>query len=378
MTCRGCGATLPEPFLDFGDQPLANGLLDAPGDAPRYPLRVRVCGECWLVQTDQVLDPAAVFDDYPYFTSVSSSAVAHAKAYVEMVTKRLGLGKHSRVLEIASNDGYLLRHFDGPEVLGIEPAANVAVVADVPTLVGWWPEVEVEPADLIVANNVLAHVPDLHGFIAGIAWALKPEGVATFEFPWLVSLLESGAWDTMYHEHLCHFSLTALRPLLDAHHLRIFDAEILSTHGGSLRLWVCRQDSWNLATRRLWPVLYAEADAGPETDRIGPKACAGLAEHVAWSIKALSDLDVRYGYGAAAKATMLCNVADLHLEWIADASPAKQGKFVPVVNTPIVSPDALAGIDEPVLCCAWNLLDELRGLYPATRWVVPIPEVKVL
>src|SRR5215210_5881754 len=251
-SCRLCGAALVTTFADLGTTPLANSYLSAAqldDPEPYYPLHAYVCDECFLVQLPAVVSPEVIFSDYAYFSSVSDSWVDHARRYVEHVSDRLELGEGSRVVELASNDGYLLQHFRprGVTVLGIEPAANVAATAverGIPTLVRFFGtdvgrEVAAEQgaADLVIGNNVLAHVPDIHDFVGGIAALLAADGVVTLEFPHLLRLIEGREYDTIYHEHFSYLSLLAVERLLGEHGLRVIDVEELPTHGGSLRVW---------------------------------------------------------------------------------------------------------------------------------------------
>ena len=253
LACRGCGTTLRLTFVDLGAQPLANSYLDREGlnrMEPFFPLHVRVCERCYLVQLPEVESAADIFGDYAYFSSYSDSWLEHAETYVDHVVERLALGPESRVIEIASNDGYLLQYMvaRGIPSLGIEPAANVARVAEergVPTEVGFFGLEtarrlldEGRSADLIVANNVLAHVPDLHDFVGGLSTALRPEGTITLEFPHLQNLIGQCQFDTIYHEHFSYLSLRSLEPILTEHGLEVVDVDRLSTHGGSLRLYV--------------------------------------------------------------------------------------------------------------------------------------------
>lgn len=405
--CRSCDARLTQTFLDLGRQPLANSYLTAEqlaaGDDPMYPLDVRVCDACQLVQIEEVVTPEAIFSDYPYFSSYSDSWVAHAQRYAAHATARLGLGSESLVVEIASNDGYLLRHFldSGVPVLGIEPAANVAEVAiasGIPTDVRFFGRAIAEDlvgegriADLVVANNVLAHVPGLNDFVSGVATLLADSGVFTVEAPHLLELIEQVQFDTIYHEHLCYFSLLALRPLFERHGLRIFDVERLSTHGGSLRLWAARASSEHPTEPSVQRVLDAEVAAGLD----GPDGYAGFAPRVGEVTSALRSFLAaqRAGgrsvaaYGAAAKGNTLLNTARVSTDdvaFVVDRNPHKQGHFLPGSHLPIFGPEAVSEHrPDALLILPWNLRDEITVQMAEIRswggrFVVPIPQLVVL
>ena len=270
--CRFCGGALAD-VVDLGMSPLCESFLPAErlnAMEPFYPLKVRVCERCFLMQLDQYVAPEHIFREYAYFSSYSDAYLDHARTYVEAVVRRLGLGGESHVVELASNDGYLLQHFarHGVPVLGVEPAANVASAAiarGVPTLVEFFGARlarRMKRADLVIANNVLAQVPDLNDFVAGIALLLKPRGVATVEFPHLAKLLGENQYDTIYHEHFSYFSLGTARRIFAAHGLTLFDVEEIWTHGGSLRLYLCPQAAARPISARVGAVLAAEADVG--------------------------------------------------------------------------------------------------------------------
>ena len=378
--CRLCGAELRRSFVNLGATPLANSYLTpeqlARGEEPTYPLHARVCDSCLLVQVDETLPADAIFAaDYAYFSSVSSSWLAHARRYAAAMTERFGLGPHSLVMEAASNDGYLLRHFveRGIPVLGIEPAANVAAAAraiGVPTE-GAFFNAETAAgiaarhgqADLVAANNVLAHVPDLGGFVASFATVLKPDGVATFEFPHLLNLIRQVQFDTIYHEHYSYLSLLVVERVLAGAGLRAFDVERLPTHGGSLRVYACRES----AHPRLHAVRDLEADAGLDC----PAAYKEMAPKVAAIVDAFQDFVARSqnsgarlaAYGAAAKGNTFLNACGLtaaDILCVADRSPAKQGRFLPGSHIPVVPPDALAAQrPDDVLILPWNIAGEI-------------------
>jgi SAM-dependent methyltransferase len=405
-TCRSCDAPLTRTFLDLGQQPLANSYLTgeqlAAGDDPVYPLHALVCDVCRLVQIEEVVTPEAIFSDYAYFSSYSDSWVAHAQRYAKETTARLGLGSRSLVVEIASNDGYLLRHFvdSGVPVLGIEPAANVAEVAiasGIPTDVRFFSQTVAEElaakgriADLVVANNVLAHVPGLNDFVSGVATLLADDGVFTVEAPHLLELIEQVQFDTIYHEHLCYFSLLALDPLFERHGLRIFDVERLSTHGGSLRIWAARSSSQHRTEPSVRHVIDAEVAAGLD----GPDGYTGFAPRVVEVTDALRGfLGAQRAakrsvaaYGAAAKGNTLLNTAGVSTDDIAfvvDRSPHKQGHYLPGSHLPILGPDAVRERrPDALLILPWNLRNEITAQMAEIRswggrFVVPIPRLVV-
>jgi SAM-dependent methyltransferase len=405
-TCRFCEAALTSVFVDLGSSPLANDYLTADQTLQAesfYPLRVFVCPRCLLVQLPVQATPDRIFSDYAYFSSYTESWVRHAKVYADAVTERFALGGGSRVVEIASNDGYLLQHFvaKGIPVLGIEPAANVAAEAErkgVRTRVAFFDEALArsfapgERADLIVANNVLAHVPALNDFVEGIAAMLKPHGVATLEFPHLLRLVNENQFDTIYHEHFSYFSFTTVRMLFAAHGLRVFDVEELPTHGGSLRIYACRaDDDW----RPVEPAVAALADREKAEGVRDLEWYLSFAERVketkrrllAFLIEARRDGKSVVGYGAPAKGNTLlnyCGIRSDFLDYTVDRSPHKQGRFLPGTHIPIYSPERIFETrPEYVLILPWNVKDEVMHQMADVRtwggkFVVPIPEVRVL
>ena len=407
LSCRGCGTTLSQTFVDLGEMPLANSYPTAADlDQPdrRYPLHARVCHDCFLVQVDAVVPSADIFSDYAYFSSYSQSWVAHARRFASMARERFALGGESLVVEVASNDGYLLRHFvdDGVPVLGVEPAANVAAVAEaagVPTMVRFFGRetadnlvADGKAADLVVGNNVLAHVPDLNDFVAGLGALIKPAGVISLEFPHLLRLMEGVQFDTIYHEHFSYFSLIALEPVLARHGLRLFDVETLATHGGSLRLFACHADC---DQHQDGPGLDAVRDAEHRASLDRLSAYTGFAARVA-AVKdslltfleaANRDSKSVAAYGAAAKGNTLlntCGVGTRLIDYVVDASPHKQGRYLPGSRLPIVAPDRLSETrPDYVLILPWNLCDEIIWQNSAVRdwggrFVVPIPATTVL
>jgi SAM-dependent methyltransferase len=390
---------------DLGSSPLCESFLTADQlnqMEPFYPLRADVCERCWLVQLERHVAPEAIFTEYAYFSSYSDSWVRHARDYAEAAAERLGLGPDSLVVELASNDGYLLQHFValGVPVLGIEPARNVAEAAEargVPTLTRFFDQAlgaelarDGRQADLIAANNVLAQVPDLNSFVAGIVRLLKPGGVVTVEFPHLRRLLEGNQFDTIYHEHFSYFSLGTARRVFARHGLVLFDVEELPTHGGSLRIWGRHADGNGVVSDRVGELLAAELAAGLET----AAPYAGFGERVAQTkrklleflIAAKRDGATIAGYGAPGKGNTLLNYCGIRtdfLDYTVDRNPYKHGRFTPGTHIPIFPPERLAETrPDYILILPWNLKDEIiEQLAYSREWgarfVVPIPELTV-
>ena len=382
--CRFCGAPVDAVFADLGMSPLANSYLPAErvnGMEPFYPLRALVCGRCFLVQLEQFETPEHIFSDYAYFSSYSSSWLEHSRAYADQMVQRLGLDEHSQVVEIASNDGYLLQFFHERQipVLGIEPAANVAEVAvqkGIPTVVQFFGQDTARSlaadsaADLLLGNNVLAHVPDLNDFVAGMKILLKPGGVITMEFPHLMRLIDENQWDTIYHEHFSYFSFLTASRVFEAHGLRLFDVEELPTHGGSLRIYGAHADDASKqesdAAREL---REREREAGYETletyVRYGRGVAADKRQILSFLIALKADGMSIAGYGAPAKGnTMLnyCGVGRDFIDYTCDLNPHKQGHFLPGSRIPIRSPEAIReGRPDVVLILPWNLKEEIVG-----------------
>ena len=382
-SCRLCGTRLTRTLVDLGRTPLANAYLTADGAVrePSFPLRVRVCDACLLVQVEEAVPAEAIFSDYAYFSSYSSSWVEHARRYASAMTERYALGPDSLVMEVASNDGYLLRHFHdrGIPVLGIEPAANVAEAArtiGIPTeTVFFGAETAMEIAathgcaDLIAANNVLAHVPDIFGFVAGFAAVLKPNGVVTFEFPHLLNLIEQVQFDTIYHEHYSYLSLLVVERVLRSTGLRAFDVELQPTHGGSLRVHACLAGGPHSARASLRAVRAAERKAGLD------KAATydGFAErvaHVREEFRAFIAERHATGrriaaYGAAAKGNTFlnsCGITHQDIAWVADRNPVKQGKLLPGSHIPIVAPEAIQNAPpDDLIILPWNIAAEVTA-----------------
>jgi SAM-dependent methyltransferase len=381
-SCRFCGAPLEAVFADLGSSPLANSYLPPErvnAMEPFYPLRALVCGRCFLVQLEEFETPEQIFSDYAYFSSYSTSWLEHCRGYVEQMVKRLELSEHTQVVELASNDGYLLQYFQERRipVLGIEPAANVAKVAlrkGIPTLVEFFgrqtaaslaPE---SSADLLLGNNVLAHVPDLNDFVAGMKILLKPAGVITMEFPHLLRLMEGNQWDTIYHEHFSYFSFLTVSRVFAAHGLRLFDVEELTTHGGSLRIYGCHDDDAGKPdTERALEMRTRELGEGYERldtyTGYRERVAADKREILAFLIGLKNEGRRVVGYGAPAKGNTLlnyCGVGRDFIDYTCDLNPHKQGSFLPGSHIPIRSPQVIRD-DRPdvVLILPWNLKDEI-------------------
>lgn len=405
LSCRFCAAPLERVVADLGASPLANSYLEAAdllGPEPFFPLTVRVCERCWLCQLPEVAKPEEIFSDYAYFSSVSTSWVEHARRYTEAMIERFGIGPEHLVVEVASNDGYLLRHFKerGVPVLGVEPAANVAEAArelGIETEVRFFGREAARelaarrPADLLLGNNVLAHVPDLNDFVAGLEAMLAPTGVLTMEFPHLVRLVEGNQFDTIYHEHYSYLSFVAVERVFAAHGLELFDVEEIPTHGGSLRVFAQRRGAGRPTGSAVGELLDRERAGGVET----PAFYEGFAESIRETKRRMLEFLVRekragrsiVGYGAAAKGNTLlnyCGVRHDFLDYVADASPHKQGRFLPGTRLPIRAPEAILETrPDWVLILPWNLRDEISEQMSAVRewggrFVVAIPELEEL
>jgi SAM-dependent methyltransferase len=404
--CRACGGRLTVTMADLGLQPASNAFiasLDEAGGEKRYPLRAKVCESCKLVQVDYDVAPQELFGNYVYFSSYSDDWLAHAKEYCAMAQRRFGLGARSLVVELASNDGYLLKNFIdmGVPVLGIDPSDTVAAAAEkigVPTLVEFFGEKLAEKlagdgrqADLIIANNVLAHVPLLNDFVAGIARLLKPDGTVTIEFPHLLELIEHVEFDTIYHEHYSYISLYAIEQVFSRHGLRIYDVERLPTHGGSLRIFASHANRANLEDSALLRELRAEESAAGLADLATYLRFAERVESCRRSLleflgQAKREGKVVAAYGAAAKGNTLlnfCGVTPADISLVADRNPHKQSKFLPGTHIPVVSPQALLqSKPDYVLILPWNLQEEIRQQLREIkdwggRFVTPIPVVRV-
>jgi SAM-dependent methyltransferase len=404
--CRACGGRLTVTMADLGLQPASNAFivsLDAAHEEKRYPLRAKVCESCKLVQVDYDVAPEELFGDYVYFSSYSDEWLSHAKEYCAMARRRFALDSHSLVVELASNDGYLLKNFidTGVPVLGIDPSHTVAAAAEkigVPTRVEFFGRSlaqtlvgEGRQADLIIANNVLAHVPLLNDFVAGIALLLKPSGTVTIEFPHLLKLIEHVEFDTIYHEHYSYFSLYAIEQVFSRHGLRIYDVERLPTHGGSLRIFAAHSNRTGLEDSASLRELRAEESAAGLADLATYLRFAERVESCRGSLlefltRAKREGKVVAAYGAAAKGNTLlnfCGVTPADISQVADRNPHKQSKFLPGTHIPVVSPEALLrSKPDYVLILPWNLQEEIRQqLREIKEWggrfVTPVPLVRI-
>jgi len=403
--CRACGAPDRVLILDLGIQPLANNLLrpeDLGKPEPRFPLRLAVCPRCWLLQITDLVPPVTLFSEYLYFSSFSDAVLRHARQAAERYIREFNLGRDSFVVEIASNDGYLLQNFvaGGVPCLGIEPAANIARVArqkGIETLEAFFGlalarrlVAEGRSADLVLGNNVFAHAPDINDFVAGLATLLRPGGRVILEFPYGVDFIERTEFDTIYHEHVFYFTLTPLEPLFERHGLEIFHVERIPIHGGSLRLFAGRKGEH--------AVTPSVAELRTEEDRRGVGSLdfyQGFAGRVARLKTELCNLLQELkrrgyrlaAYGAAAKGSTLLNYYGIGretLDFVVDRSPYKQGRLMPGVHLPIRPPHALLE-DRPdyTLLLAWNFADEILAQQAAYRqaggrFILPIPEVRVV
>jgi SAM-dependent methyltransferase len=409
LACRFCAAPLSHTFADLGMSPLANSYLredKLEAMEQFYPLHVRVCEKCLLVQLPEFESPEHIFSDYAYFSSISESWLKHCEAYAAQMTGRLSLGKDSLVAEVASNDGYLLQYFAkaGVPVLGIEPAANVAKVAvekGVPTEVAFFGVKTAERlaaagrrADLIAANNVLAHVPDINDFVKGFSILLKPAGVVTVEFPHLLNLIQENQFDTIYHEHFSYLSFGVVERIYAAHGLRVFDVDQLPTHGGSLRVYACHakaSQAVHAETARVAKLRELEKNAGLHTleghtrtqDRLATLKC----EVMSFFANARREGKRVAGYGAPAKGNTLlnyCGIGPELMPFTVDRSPHKQNLYLPGVHIPIRHPDEIARVKpDYVFILPWNLKAEITEQMKQVRawggrFVVPIPQVTVL
>lgn len=405
MKCRHCAALVKQNFLDLGFAPPSNAYLTAEQlNQPEkcYPLRVLVCESCWLVQTEDFASADELFsNEYAYFSSTSTGWLAHAKTYCDDITKRLSLTSKSLVIELASNDGYLLKNFVAAQIpcLGIEPTASTAAAAEalgIPVLREFFGEElaislasQGKKADLIIGNNVYAHVPDINDFTRGLAATLKPTGTITLEFPHLLQLIGNAQFDTIYHEHFSYFSLSTVVKIFAANSLRVYDIDELPTHGGSLRVYGGHDDDKRLVTERVGSMLERERRAGLQTidtyEKFQDVANRVKNDLLDFLIQEKRKGRTVIGYGAAAKGNTLLNYAGVKpdlLPFICDAAPSKQGKFMPGSHIPIVAPDVLIkGRVDSVLILPWNIASEVtRGLKSvldakASMWIC-VPNVQ--
>ena len=406
-SCRFCSTPLQHTFVDLGMSPLCESYRSKEQlnqMEPFYPLHVYVCEKCYLVQVQEYVSGEEIFSDYAYFSSFSDSWLAHAERYCEEMISQWGLNSESRVVEVASNDGYLLQYFvnRGVPCLGIEPAANVAAAAaekDVPTLVRFFGRdlaAELrssgEPADLLIGNNVLAQVHDLNDFVGGLKTFLAPQGVITLEFPHLMCLVEENQFDTIYHEHYSYFSLCTVCSIFEAHGLEVFDVEELQTHGGSLRVFAGHaDDDSKRSTERFRRLLQREESSGI----LGLEYYQSFGEQVEETKRCLLEFLIEakrsglavVGYGAPGKGNTLLNYCGIRtdfLDYTVDRNPHKQGKYLPGSHIPIFHPDRIRETEpEIVLILPWNLRDEIAAQLEYVgswggRLAVPIPRAQFL
>lgn len=407
MKCRHCKKPLNHVFLDLGFAPPSNAYLTSNElNTPElfFPLKLLVCDNCWLVQTEDYAKADELFSsDYAYFSSISQSWLKHAKIYFELVRKRFLLNKESYVIEVASNDGYLLKNFVEANIpcLGIEPTASTAGAAEelgIPVIREFFGTdlakslvTEGKQADIIIGNNVYAHVPDINDFTSGLKVVLKPEGIITLEFPHLMRLIESVQFDTVYHEHFSYLSLTTVNCIFSSAGLRVWDVEELHTHGGSLRVYGCHDESERVTTNKVMQLLEQELQHGlldktvyqefqPRAERVKNSLVSFLIEqkNAGKSVAA---------YGAAAKGNTILNFAGIKpdlLPYVCDSAPSKQGKYMPGSHIPILSPDVLKERKpDYILILPWNIADEVVEQYSyAKEWgaqfVIAVPELRVI
>ena len=404
--CRFCHEELRHTFVDLGKTPLSNSYLaaaDLQRTEPAYPLHAYVCNACYLVQLEEFETPENIFSDYAYFSSYSETWLKHAESYARKMVERFGYHAASLVVEVASNDGYLLQYFNakGIPVLGIEPARNVAAIAEakgIPTATKFFGEKTAtelaqagQRADLLLGNNVLAHVPDLNDFVEGLKILLHPSGVITMEFPHLLRLVEENQFDTIYHEHFSYFSLTTVERVFAAHQLVLFDVEELPTHGGSLRIYARHVADVSK------PILLSVSELKQKEEKAGITSLAfyhSFSSHVVQTKRRLLEfLDSAkqegkkiVGYGAPAKGNTLlnyCGIGVNYLDYTVDRNPHKQGRFLPGTHIPIYAPDKIIETKPNyILILPWNLKDEVIAQMSVVRewgakFVVPIPQVRV-
>jgi 2-polyprenyl-3-methyl-5-hydroxy-6-metoxy-1,4-benzoquinol methylase len=406
MNCRHCKTPLQQEFINLGMSPLCESFIkphQLNHMEPFYPLHVFVCGNCFLVQLDEFVSPQDIFGDYAYFSSYSDSWLKHAKQYTDVMAEKFNLGTHSQVVEIASNDGYLLQYFVEKNIpaFGIEPAANVAAYAinkGIPTVVKFFGTntarqiaQEQGKADLLLGNNVLAHVPDINDFVQGMKIMLKPEGVITMEFPHLLTLINENQFDTIYHEHFSYLSLITVQRIFKHFGLKVFDIEQLPTHGGSLRIYACHQENQSFAESARIQILTAEEIQTGFTDLAYYSL---FTEKVKETKRKILDFLIEAkrvgksvaGYGAPGKGNTLLNYCGIRTDFIdytVDRSPHKQGNYLPGTHIPIYHPDKIKETKPDfIFVLPWNLKNEImQQLEYIREWngkfVVPIPEVTI-
>lgn len=405
FTCRSCGSTSGREVLDLGLQPLANNLLpvlpEEVGEEPRFPLIVDVCNECFLMQLRELVPPVRLFSEYLYFSSFSDAMLRHAREAVERHSADYSLGSGSLVVEIASNDGYLLQYFNqrGIPSLGIEPAANIAKVArekGIDTRVEFFSKglaeklvAEGNHADLILGNNVFAHVPDVNDFVAGIATLLKPEGVTALEFPWGHEMVRHLEFDTIYHEHVYYFNAVALVPLFRRHGLEIFRIEKLPIHGGSLRIHASKAGK-RAVESSVQAIIEEETSAGAATLGYYENFFREVVALKKSLLDLLADIATKghsiAAYGASAKGSTLlnyCGIGRETLSFVVDRSTYKQGKFSPGMHLPILAPEALLEKrPDYTLLLTWNFADEILAQQQeyrnaGGRFIIPVPQPRI-
>lgn len=402
--CRFCSTSLTDTVVDLGMSPLSNSFVSTEqlnAKESFYPLHVYVCPKCFLAQLEEYESPDTIFNDYAYFSSFSDSWLDHARRYTELMADKYGITNQKQVIEIASNDGYLLQYFkdDGTQVLGIEPAANVAQTAinkGIPTIIDFFGTTlahkltsEGIKADLLLGNNVLAHVPDINDFVAGMKIILQDDGIITMEFPHLLKLMEQRQFDTIYHEHFSYLSFTTAETIFNAHDLAIFDVEELPTHGGSLRIYACH-DSTRAITERVKMLSEKELAFGLrnlETYRMFADKVKDLKFELLETLLTIKKANKTIvGYGAPAKGNTLLNYCGIRtdfLEFTVDRSPYKQGKYLPGTHIPVYAPEKIAEIKpDYVLILPWNLkgeiMEQLTYIHEwGGRFITAIPKVEV-
>lgn len=405
--CRCCGATLEQTFIDLGLSPLANQYITEEQLSHKeilYPLHVFVCHHCFLVQLDKMETPEHIFSEYAYFSSYSQSWLQHAQSYVNTIVNRLALGSQSQIIEIASNDGYLLQYFQEKKipVMGIEPAGNVARLAQnkgIPTWVRFFGQGLAQElaaqgiyADLLIGNNVLAHVPDLHDFIQGMKIILKPQGIITLEFPHVLQLMQYNQFDTIYHEHFSYFSLKVVQDIFAQHGLSVFDVEELDTHGGSLRIYACHAENNlflpgpNLEALRQKERVYG-LDKRQTYYLFDEQVKKTKRDILTFIIRCREQGKQVAGYGAPAKGNTLLNYCGIRtdlLDYTVDCNPYKQGKYLPGTRIPIFAPEKIRQTKpDYVWILPWNLQEEIIGQMQEIRdwggqFLMTIPKVQVL
>jgi SAM-dependent methyltransferase len=405
FVCRSCESSSGSEVIDLGLQPLANNLLPVPpeqaGEEPRFPLIVDVCNDCFLMQLRELVPPVSLFSEYLYFSSFSDALLRHARDAVERHTAEHSLGAESLVVEIASNDGYLLQYFNqrGIPSLGIEPAANIAKIAQekgIETRVEFFSKAlaeqlvaEGKQADLILGNNVFAHVPDINDFVAGIATLLKPDGVAALEFPWGHEMVSHLEFDTIYHEHVYYFNAVALVPIFGRHGLEIFRIEKLPIHGGSLRIHASRAGE-RAVENSVHSIIEEETAAGATTAWYYEEFSQAVVNLKKDLLLLLADLIGKghsiAAYGASAKGSTLlnyCGIGRETLSFIVDRSTYKQGKYSPGMHLPILPPDALLEKrPDYTLLLTWNFADEILAQQQeyrdaGGRFIIPVPQPRI-